>query len=113
MATTARSSGYAARPAAAPDAQRGTSGGRIDGGRFPMAVTGNRYPPRSSPPGLAVRLTGLLAVMLIAASCGLTTHKTSGNTPTSGGTASYALPPNANIDYIFPFTPGQYFTVVN
>src|SRR5262245_22340099 len=91
----------------------GLAGAGLTGGRFPMAVTGNRHTPRSSSPGLAVRLTGLLAVMLIAASCGLITHKMSGNTPISGGTASYALPPNANIDYIFPFTPALYFTVVN
>jgi len=78
-----------------------------------MAVTEYRNKPRSSAAGLAFRLTGLLAVALVAASCGLTTHKTGGTTPTSGGTATYALPPNANIDYIFPFTPGQYFTVVN
>jgi peptide/nickel transport system substrate-binding protein len=64
-------------------------------------------------PRLVVRLSGLLAVMMAAASCGLSTGGHSGNTPTSGGTATYALPANSTPNYIFPFAPGQYFTVVN
>jgi len=32
--------------------------------------------------------------------------------PTAGGTVTYALPPNTTPNYIFPFTPGQYFTQV-
>ena len=73
----------------------------------------NLRKPGASGPGMAVRLAGLLAVLLVAASCGLAAQKKTGNTPTSGGTATYALQANATIDYIFPFTPGQYFTVVN
>src|SRR4029077_12953994 len=82
-------------------------------GCLPRALTKNRGKPGVPAVGLALRLVGLFAVLLVASSCGLAGQKKAGDTPTSGGTATYALPPNANIDYIFPFTPGQYFTVVN
>jgi peptide/nickel transport system substrate-binding protein len=68
-------------------------------------VTGQRRP--------AFRLAGLVAVLLVATSCGIAGKKKVPDTPTSGGLVRYALPANANIDYIFPFTPGNYFTVVN
>jgi peptide/nickel transport system substrate-binding protein len=64
-------------------------------------------------PGLIACLAGMLAVALAVAGCGLSTPRNSGHTPTSGGTATYALPANSTPNYIFPFTPGQYFTVVN
>ncbi len=70
-------------------------------------------PGTYSRPGLVASLAGLLAVALAAAGCGLASPGNSGHTPTSGGTATYALPPNSTPNYIFPFTPGQYFTVVN
>jgi peptide/nickel transport system substrate-binding protein len=76
-------------------------------------LTRNDSKPGVPAAGLAFRLIGLLAVLLVAASCGLAGQKKAGDTPTSGGTVTYAMPPNTNIDYIFPFTPGQYFTVVN
>ncbi|MGI9008636.1 MAG: ABC transporter substrate-binding protein [Streptosporangiaceae bacterium] len=55
---------------------------------------------------------GLLALSLGAAGCGLGSGG-GGHTPVSGGTVSYALPPNSTPNYIFPFSPGQYFTQVN
>ena len=90
-----------------------TFGGPAEGDGIPRTVLANLSKPAASGPGMAVRMAGLLAVLLVAASCGLAGQKKTGDTPTSGGTATYALPANANIDYIFPFTPGQYFTVVN
>ena len=56
---------------------------------------------------------GLIALSLTAAGCGLGGGTASGHTPVSGGTVSYALPPNETPNYIFPFSPGQYFTQVN
>ncbi|HEX6933201.1 MAG TPA: ABC transporter substrate-binding protein [Streptosporangiaceae bacterium] len=66
-------------------------------------------------PGAHTRrgLVAGLAVALAAAGCGLASPGNSGHTPTTGGTATYALPANSTPNYIFPFTPGQYFTVVN
>ncbi len=55
---------------------------------------------------------GLIALSLTAAGCGLGGSASSGN-PVSGGTVSYALPANETPNYIFPFSPGQYFTQVN
>jgi peptide/nickel transport system substrate-binding protein len=55
----------------------------------------------------------LIALALAAAGCGLGSSKAGGQRPVSGGTVSYALPPNTNPNYIFPFSPGQYFTQVN
>ncbi|MGN6679607.1 MAG: ABC transporter substrate-binding protein [Streptosporangiaceae bacterium] len=78
-----------------------------------MALRRDLRKPRASGSGLTVRLAGLLAVVLVAAGCGLAGQQKSGNTPTSGGTATYALPANADTNYIFPFSPGKYFTVVN
>jgi peptide/nickel transport system substrate-binding protein len=53
---------------------------------------------------------------LVATACsggaGKTTAPT-GGTPINGGTATYALPPNAVPDYIFPFAPLQNFSVSN
>jgi peptide/nickel transport system substrate-binding protein len=62
---------------------------------------------------LPAGLAGLLTVIMVAAGCGISGSGQPGHTPTSGGTASYALPANETPNYIFPFAPGQYFTVVN
>jgi peptide/nickel transport system substrate-binding protein len=70
-------------------------------------------PGTTSRPRLTVSLAGLLTVVMAAAGCGIAGSGHQGHTPTSGGTASYALPPNATPNYIFPMIPGQYFTVVN
>jgi peptide/nickel transport system substrate-binding protein len=56
---------------------------------------------------------GALACALAAAGCAAGASPNTGHTPASGGTVSYALPANETPNYIFPFTPGQYFTVVN
>jgi peptide/nickel transport system substrate-binding protein len=59
--------------------------------------------------GVAVA-AGLAAA---GAGCAAGGSGTSGHTPTSGGTVIYALRANDTPNYIFPFSPGQYFTVVN
>lgn len=56
---------------------------------------------------------GLIALSVSAAGCGLAGGQSAGHTPVSGGSVSYALAPNSAPNYIFPFTPGLYFTVVN
>src|SRR5215472_15898780 len=53
------------------------------------------------------------ALAMAAAGCAVGSSGTSGHTPTAGGTVTYALPANNTPNYIFPFSPGQYFTVVN
>src|SRR5579863_8157301 len=55
----------------------------------------------------------LIALSLAAAGCGLSSGKSGAHHPVSGGTVTYALPANTNPNYIFPFSPGQYFTQVN
>src|SRR5262250_1670949 len=73
------------------------------------------YRPRlgARPAHKLARLTGgVLALALAAAGCGTRGHEGPGK-PTAGGTATYALPPNTTPNYIFPFTPGAYFTQVN
>jgi peptide/nickel transport system substrate-binding protein len=62
---------------------------------------------------MAAWAAGALACALVASGCAAGASPNIGHTPTSGGTASYALPANETPNYIFPFTPGQYFTVVN
>jgi peptide/nickel transport system substrate-binding protein len=57
--------------------------------------------------GLAVALAGA------AAGCAPSGSGTSGHTPASGGTVTYALPANTTPNYIFPFSPSLYFSVVN
>jgi peptide/nickel transport system substrate-binding protein len=55
-----------------------------------------------------------LAIALAATACG-SVGSTSriGSTPVSGGVATWAEPAGNPPDYIYPFTPGQYFTVAN
>ncbi len=57
----------------------------------------------------------VMAVVLAAAGagCAASGSGTSGHTPASGGTVTYALPANNTPNYIFPFMPSQYFTQVN
>jgi peptide/nickel transport system substrate-binding protein len=52
-------------------------------------------------------------LMLVAAGCGSNSTGAAGNTPVNGGTVTYALPANVTPNYIFPFSPGGYFTIVN
>jgi len=62
---------------------------------------------------MAAWAAGALACALAAAGCAAGASPNTGHIPTSGGTATYALPANTTPNYIFPFTPSQYFTVVN
>src|SRR5260221_10048329 len=62
---------------------------------------------------MAAWAAGALAGALAAAGCAASGSLATGHTPTSGGTVTYALPANSTPNYIFPFTPGQYFTQVN
>jgi peptide/nickel transport system substrate-binding protein len=56
---------------------------------------------------------GALAGALAAAGCAAGGAPNTGHAPKSGGTVTYALPANTTPNYIFPFTPGLYFSVVN
>ena len=56
---------------------------------------------------------GLLTLAVAAAGCGGHTKSSVGNTPVNGGLATYALPANVTPNYIFPFSPGVDFTIVN
>jgi peptide/nickel transport system substrate-binding protein len=56
---------------------------------------------------------GAVALALVASGCGTAGAGTSGDTPVSGGVVTWALPANVVPNYIFPFTPGQYFSQVN
>jgi peptide/nickel transport system substrate-binding protein len=61
---------------------------------------------------------GAAAVALTLAACGNSggdngASGTSGGTPVSGGTATFALPPSTIPNYIFPFSSSTYFSVVN
>src|SRR5690348_71825 len=57
--------------------------------------------------GLAVALAGA------AAGCAPGGPGNAGHTPASGGAVTYALPANTTPNYIFPFSPSLYFSVVN
>jgi peptide/nickel transport system substrate-binding protein len=57
--------------------------------------------------GLAVALAGA------AAGCAASGSGNTGHAPASGGTVTYALPANTTPNYIFPFSPSLYFSVVN
>lgn len=62
---------------------------------------------------LTAGCAGLLALGLVATGCGAKGHSPTGNTPMSGGTATFALPANVTPNYIFPFDSGTWFTIVN
>jgi peptide/nickel transport system substrate-binding protein len=62
---------------------------------------------------------GAAAIAVTAAACGSSGGSGSGasgppgGTAQGGGTATYALPPSTTPNYIFPFSSGNYFSVVN
>jgi peptide/nickel transport system substrate-binding protein len=63
---------------------------------------------------------GVAVLVIAAAACGSSgsggnagASGPTGGTPTSGGTATFALPPSTTPNYIFPFTSSTYFSVVN
>ena len=55
----------------------------------------------------------LITLTLAAVGCGANTKVTTTGTPMNGGAVTYALPANVAPNYIFPFTPGGFFTIVN
>jgi peptide/nickel transport system substrate-binding protein len=55
----------------------------------------------------------LVTLMLTAAGCGTGTKATTGGSPVNGGAVTYALPANVAPNYIFPFSPSGFFTIVN
>src|SRR5262245_23456196 len=71
----------------------------------------NPHAPRGR--AMAAWAAGALACALAAAGCAAAASPNTGHVPTSGGTVTYALSANEKPNYIFPFTPGLYFTVVN
>jgi len=56
---------------------------------------------------------GMLALALAAGGCAVAGAGAASQTPVPGGLVTYALPANVKPNYIFPFTPGQYFSQVN
>jgi peptide/nickel transport system substrate-binding protein len=62
---------------------------------------------------------GAAAIALTAAACGSSGSSSSvasgstGGTPQSGGTATWALPPSATPNYIFPFASSTFFSTTN
>jgi peptide/nickel transport system substrate-binding protein len=54
-----------------------------------------------------------VSLALVAAACGSGSPAAVGNTPKSGGTATWALQPATGPDYVFPFVPGAHFTINN
>ena len=71
--------------------------------------------------GLLAAACGAAAIAITAAACGSSGSSgnggaaatPTGGTPVTGGTATYALPPNTVPNYIFPFDSSTYFSVVN
>jgi peptide/nickel transport system substrate-binding protein len=55
----------------------------------------------------------LVTLMLAAAGCGTSTNATVTGKAVNGGTVYYALPANVTPNFIFPFSPSGYFTIVN
>src|SRR5215472_2409122 len=62
---------------------------------------------------VALGCAGLLTLAVAAAGCGAHNRSGVGSTPVNGGTATYALPANTTPNYIFPFDPPIYYTIVN
>jgi peptide/nickel transport system substrate-binding protein len=76
-------------------------------------MLGHLRKPGGSRQSRVIALTaGPLVLALVTAGCGTAAPESQGR-PTSGGVVRYALPANSTPNYIFPFTPGQYFTQVN
>src|ERR1700677_511808 len=66
----------------------------------------------------ALAAGGAAALMLAAAACGSSggsgeNHGNTGGTKVTGGTATYALPPDVVPNYIFPFDSSTFFSTVN
>jgi peptide/nickel transport system substrate-binding protein len=68
---------------------------------------------RHSRQRVTIGFASLLTVALAVAGCGQDTKAEVGTTPVQGRAATYALPANVTPNYIFPFAPGQVFTIVN
>jgi peptide/nickel transport system substrate-binding protein len=81
--------------------------------RREMAGRGERRSARLAGRRVTLGCAGLVAFALAVAGCGANGHAHVANTPVDGGTATYALPANVTPNYIFPFAPGSYFTIVN
>src|SRR5215469_4192549 len=62
---------------------------------------------------VALSTAALLALAITAAGCGGNNKTVTGNTPVNGGAVNYALPANVTPNFILPFEPAVYFTVVN
>jgi peptide/nickel transport system substrate-binding protein len=79
---------------------------------FPAQVARSRFRTKV----LAVG-AGAAALAVIAAGCGGSSPSSSapstGGTPIKGGTATWAEPPSATPNYIFPFTSSAYISVTN
>lgn len=56
---------------------------------------------------------GVLTLAVAAAGCGTHSKSGTGDTPRNGGMVTYALPANVAPNFIFPFAPGNVFTIVN
>ena len=58
---------------------------------------------------------GAVAIAAATTACASTgaSGPTGGTAQSGGGTATYALPPSTTPNYIFPFSSGNYFSVVN
>jgi peptide/nickel transport system substrate-binding protein len=56
---------------------------------------------------------GAVALALAAAACSSSSPSTTGTTPVSGGTATWAEQPSDTPNYIFPFTSSEFISVSN
>jgi hypothetical protein len=56
-------------------------------------------------------MTGAVALAVTAAACTSGTPSSSGNTPVEGGTATFALAPSTQPNYIFPYITPQMPTI--
>ena len=56
---------------------------------------------------------GVVALALAAAGCAGSSSSTTGTTPVSGGTATWAELPSDTPNYIFPFTSSEFISVSN
>jgi peptide/nickel transport system substrate-binding protein len=88
--------------------------GRAGGHDVRARCTSGRGASRKRAAVAAVAGAGLAVVL---AACGASTRPTTvGTTPVSGGTATYAIQPASNVNYIFPFmggSAGLHFTAYN
>src|SRR5215469_9262427 len=61
----------------------------------------------------AAGCAGLLALAVVAAGCGNHKGSNTGNTPVNGRMVTYALSAGATPNFIFPFAPSTFYTIVN